>query len=163
MRIDKLDPEHDLDEFDCGQEPLNVFLQRHALSNEQGGGCRTYVALDGDRVVGFYSLAAGSMEYRDAPARVSKGQARHPIPLLVLARLAVDSSCQGRGIGRGLLKDAFMRALRAAEIVGIRALVVHAKDEAARDWYLRYAAFQASPVDPLQLVLLMKGVRRALR
>lgn len=163
MRIEPLTASHPIDTFDCGEGSLNLFLWRHALPNEGAGGCRTYVAADDQRVVGFYSLAAGSVEYADATARLRAGLARHPIPILVLARFAVDHSCQRSGIGRGMLKDAFGRAVRAAEIIGIRALLVHAKSDEAKAWYLKHARFEVSPVDPRQLLLLMKGIRHELR
>lgn len=163
MRIEPLAKSHDLDSFDCGDEALNTFLYRDALVNAGAGGCRTYVAADDERVVGFYSIAAGSVAHADSPPRVRAGMARHRIPILVLARFAVDRSCQKRGIGRGLLKDAFIRAMRAAEIVGVRALLVHAKDDAARSWYRRQAEFEVSSPEPLQLVILMKDIRRMMR
>jgi GNAT superfamily N-acetyltransferase len=163
MRIEPLTASHPIDAFDCGEASLNLFLWRHALPNEGAGGCRTYVAADDGRVVGFYSLAAGSVEYADATTRLRAGLARHPIPVMVLARFAVDHSCQRSGIGRGMLKDTFVRAVRAAEIIGIRALLVHAKDEAARAWYHKQAEFEPSSPDPLQLLILMKDIRRMLR
>jgi GNAT superfamily N-acetyltransferase len=112
----------------------------------------------GDEVVGFYTLVVAQVEYNDAPARLAKGLARHPIPLMLLARLAIASAWQGRGLGAGLLKDAMLRTLQAAEIAGIRALAVHANDDAARSFYERFD-FIASPTDPYHLYLLLKDVR----
>ncbi len=158
--IEKLLPTHEVDSFDCGKEPLNNFLKRFALVNQRNGSSQTYVAHRKQHVVGYYSLAVGSVIYEAAPARVTKGLARHPVPVMLLTRLAVDVSEQRTGIGRGLLKDALLRTVQAAEIAGIRALLVHAKDEAAKAWYLKYD-FEVSATDPLHLFLLMKDVRAA--
>ena len=117
------------------------------------------MAARGKRVVGYYALAYGSVEPQVAPARVRKGLARHPIPVMVLARLAVDRSEQGRGLGEGLLKDALLRTLQAADIAGLRAVVVHAKDETARAFYERFD-FVRSPIDEYHLMLLMKDLRK---
>jgi GNAT superfamily N-acetyltransferase len=156
--IERLLPTHEVESFDCGKEPLNGFLKRFALVNQRNGSSMTYVARRGQRVVGYYSLAVGSVRHEAAPGRVTKGLARHPVPVMLLTRLAVDRTEQGTGIGKGLLKDALLRTAQAADIAGIRALLVHAKDEAARAWYLRYD-FEASPTDPLHLFLLLKDVR----
>ena len=158
----KLRRTHDLDSFDCGVEPLNVYLERFALANQSAGGAQTYVATLGDRIVGYYSLSTASVEYADAPSRLAKGMARHPIPVVLVARLAVDVTWQGKGLGAALLLDALRRILAAAEIVGIRAVMVHAKDEAARRFYEHFD-FDPSPVDPLQLFLLVKEIARLLR
>lgn len=160
MRIERLSAVHRVQEFDCGNDALNTFLHRFAWSNESAGGCRTYVAHDDGRVAGFYSLVAGSIRREDSPARIRAGMARHPIPVLILARLAVDRSWQGQGVGRQLLRNAFRHAERAAEIIGIRALLVHAKDDEARAWYARQAEFEAGSPDPFQLLVLMKDIRR---
>lgn len=159
--VEKLLPSHEVDSFDCGKEALNNFLKRFALVNQRNGSSLTYVALRGQRVVGYYSLAVGSVIHESAPARVSKGLARHPIPVMLLTRLAVDVSEQGTGIGKGLLKDALQRTAQAADIAGIRALLIHAKDEEAKAWYLKYD-FEPSPSDPLHLFLLLKDVRSIL-
>ncbi len=158
-RIEKLRSDHDVANFDCGQGELNRFLTRFALVNQVSGTAQTYVALSGDAVVGYYSLAVGEVAYAEAPERLKKGLARHPVPIMLLARLAVSSQAQGRDLGAGLLKDAMLRTLQAADIAGIRALVVHAKDENARRFY-EYFGFIASPTDPLHLYLLIKDIRR---
>ena len=103
--IEPLRKEHLLDAFDCGSEPLNRFLARYAWPSQQANASRTYVGLDRNKIVGFYSLAFGQVEYSDAPSRLTKGVARHPIPVMLLARLAVDLGEQGRKRGVGLLKD----------------------------------------------------------
>jgi len=158
-RIEKLQPRHAVETFDCGREELNRFLQQYALQNQQSGGSQTYVGLVDQTVVGYYALAVGSVEQEDAPGRVKKGLARHSIPIMLLARLAVDHHWQKRGIGAALLKDATLRTLQAADIAGIRALVVHAKDDVAEGFY-KHFDFLPSPSDPLHLFLLLKDVRK---
>jgi len=157
--VEKLNASHGLDAFECGKEPLNRFVQRFAFSNQKAGSAQTYVVCRGERqVVGYYSLAVGAVEPADAPSRVSKGLARHPIPVMLLARLAIDRTAQGRGLGKALLKDALLRTAQAADIAGIRALLVHAKDDEARAWYESFD-FEPGPTDPYQLFLLMKDLR----
>ena len=153
--------EHDCRAFDCGNDPLNDYLRRFAWTNQQAGAARTYVASRGDVVVGYFTLAYGSIEHEGAAERIRKGLARHPIPVMVLARLAVDRSEQGCGLGKGLLKDALLRTLQAAEIAGLRAVIVHAKDDSARDFYERLG-FQRSPIDEFHLMLLIKDIKASL-
>jgi GNAT superfamily N-acetyltransferase len=157
-RIEKLQPHHAVEAFDCGQEALNRFLRKHALQNQHSGGSQTSVGLADETVVGYYALAVGSVEQEHAPDRVKKGLAKHAIPIMLLARFAVDLHWQKQGVGAGLLKDAMLRTLQAADIAGIRALVVHAKDDAARTFYERFD-FLPSPTDPLHLFMLLKDVR----
>ena len=159
--VEPLGATHDVGTFDCGKEPLNRFLKRFALANQKAGGARTYVVCQDLRVVGYYSLAAGAVEHKVAPARIGKGLARHPIPVMLLARLAADRTEHGRGLGRALLKNALIRTAEAAEIAGIRALLVHAKDDEARAWY-EALGFEPSPTDPSHLFLLMKDLRAIL-
>ncbi|MEQ1912057.1 MAG: GNAT family N-acetyltransferase [Vicinamibacterales bacterium] len=161
-RIEKLRRDHQVDPFDCGQEALNRFLVRYAFQNQQAEASQTYVALVGDGVVGFYTLVVAQVEYDDAPQRLGKGIASRPIPLMLLARLAVATSWQGKGLGSGLLKDAMLRTLQAADIAGIRALAVHAKDDYARAFYERFGFVQA-PTDPYHLFVLLKHVSRILK
>ena len=161
-RIEKLRRDHHVDLFDCGQEALNRFLVRYALQSQQAEASQTYVAVMGEEVVGFYTLVAAQVEFDDAPQRLGKGLARHPIPLMLLARLAVAASFQGRGLGSGLLKDAMLRTLQAADVAGIRAMAVHAKDDDARAFYERFG-FVAAPTDPYHLFVLLKDVRAALK
>ena len=160
--IEKLAPHHDVSAFDCGREELNEWLQRHALASQRSDSAQTYVLCQGTAAVGYYALVAGSVDREDAPGRVGKGMPRHPIPVLLLARLAVDRSLQGRGIGAVLLRDALVRAASGAEIIGARALVVNAKDDEVRAFYERYD-FEPSPIHPLQMFLLMKDLRAAIR
>lgn len=162
LRIEKLTRSLVVEDFDCGKEALNRFLIRYALQNQKAGSSQTYVALAGEaEVIGYYTLVVGEVSYQDAPERLSKGLARHPIPLMVLARLAIDEKWQGKGAGSGLLKDAMMRTLQAADIAGIRAFAVHAKDDEAKAFYERFN-FIASPSDPYHLFLLLKDVRALL-
>lgn len=162
LRIEKLARVHAVDGFDCGTPALNRFLERYALQNQQADASRTFVALEGQEVIGFYTLVVGEVAHADAPPRIIKGLARYPVPVMVLARLAVASGRQGHGVGAGLLKDALLRILAAADHAGIRAVAVHATDDAARAFYERFD-FEQSPTDPYHLLLLMKDVRELLR
>ena len=158
-RVEKLRREHVLDAFACGQPDLNAWLIKYALQNQSASSAKTYVGLVKESVVGYYSLAVGQVEYSDAPERLRKGLARHSVPIMLLARLAVHKEWQGRGVGRALLRDAILRTLQASEIAGIRALVVHAKDDAAKRYYEQFD-FVSSPTDPLHLYVLLKDLRK---
>jgi GNAT superfamily N-acetyltransferase len=159
--IEKLSSAHDFQDFDCGEPALNRFLVRYALQNQQSGSAQTYVACRDNCVIGYYSLTVGAVAHEDAPERIIKGLAKYPIPIIILGRLAVDKQEQGKGVGRGLLKDALRRTAQAADIVGIRALVVHAKNDEVRAWYEQFD-FEPSPTDPLHLFLLMKDIKTIL-
>jgi len=159
FRIEKLVRTHLVDAFDCGQEPLNRFLVRYAFQNQQANASQTYVGLSGEDVIGFYTLVVGEVAYEGAPERLTKGLARHPVPVILLARLAVSLNWQGKGVGGGLLRDAILRSLQAADIAGIRAVTVHAKDYSARAFYERYGFIQ-SPTDPLHLYVLVKDLKK---
>ncbi len=156
--VRKLAASDAVDSFECGQPALNQFLQRFALVNQKSNSSQTYVSCCSGAVVGFYSLTVGSVEPATAAPRVIKGIAQHPVPVMILARLAVDLQHQGAGLGKALLKDALLRTAQAADIAGIRALLVHAKDETARQWYLNWE-FEPSPSDPFHLFLLMKDIK----
>ena len=158
-RVEKLRPDHTIEHFDCGREELNRYLLRYAWQNQQAGAAQTYVGLLGDAVIGYHTLAVGHVSREEAPERLTKGLARRPVPVMLLARLAVDRRWHGRGVGKGLLKDAMQRTLQAAEIAGIRAFAVHAKDEVARTFYRKFD-FVPSPTDPMHLFVLLKDVRR---
>ena len=121
--------------FDCGVPALNEYLQRFALQNHTNRSARTFVALRGSKIVGYYSVAMAAAEREETPERVAKGLARHPVPLALIARLAVAKSEKGHGLGKGLLHDACGRVLRAAKELGCRAVVVHAKDDQAKAFY----------------------------
>jgi predicted N-acetyltransferase YhbS len=157
-----LEKGHDYSAFDCGVQPLNDYLRKHALTNHQNRSARTYVAMRGERVVGYYTLAAGSVGREETPPRVAHGLGCNPVPVILLARLAVDIGEQGRGLGSGLVKDAILRAAQAADIIGVRALLTHAKDEAAKTFYANFG-FEPSPVHDLHLFLLMKDIQRTLK
>jgi GNAT superfamily N-acetyltransferase len=158
-RVEKLRPDHAIEGFDCGREELNRYLLRYAWANQQAGAAQTYVGLVGDTVVGYHTLAVGHVSREEAPERLTKGLARHPVPIMLLARLATDRRWQGKGIGKALLKDAMHRTVQAADIAGIRAFAVHAKDEEARRFYEQFD-FIPSPTDPMHLFVLLKDVRR---
>jgi len=144
--------------FDCGQPALNEFLHRFALSSQKANSAQTYVCNHAGAVVGFYSLAVGSVEPAAAAVRVAKGLARHPVPVMILARLAVDLQHQRSGLGKALLRNALLRTAQAADIAGIRALLVHAKDESAQRWNLSWE-FEPSVTDPYHLFLLLKDLK----
>ena len=158
FRVEKLRRDHLLEGFTCGSPELDRFLIRYAFANQQANASQTYLGLHGTEVVGFYTLAVGEVAYADAPERLTKGLARHPVPIMLLARLGVGSAWQGRGLGAGLLKDAMLRTVQAADIAGIRAFAVHAKDDPARRFYEHFG-FAPSPTDPLHLFLLLKDVK----
>ena len=162
FEIEKLRREHDLSQFDCGNVTLNIWLRKYAWTNQQADSAKTYVAWAGDLVVGYYALTTGSVHKHESPVRIAKGLANHPIGIVLLARLAVDTSQQGKGLGKALLFDALSRIEEAADIVAVRAVMVHAIDEAARRFYEHFE-FEPSPVDPFQLLLLLKDLRKALR
>ena len=156
-----LKPSHHVEGFDCGAEPLNIYLKRFADINNRNDSARTYVSLRDNQVVGYYTIAAGSVEKEKAPERVGHGLARHPVPIILLARLAVDKREKGKSLGGGLLRDALFRVVSAAEIIGGRALLAHAKDEQAKGFYEHYG-FEPSPVDSFHMFLLMKDIRKTL-
>ncbi len=160
--VEPLTAGHVLEGFDCGQTELNVWLVRYALQNHAAGSSKTRVVTAGGRVVGFYALAMGAVAKPEAPARIAKGLAGHPIPVAVLTRLGVDLSMQRRGLGSALLKDAMLRVLEVSEVVGVRAVLVHAKDDRACGFYQSYG-FEPSPIDPYQLMLLLKDLKASVR
>lgn len=153
---------HETDGFCCGEEALDNWLHRHARHAEAAGSARTFVTTDGGRPAGYYALAIGQVEPDDATERLLKGQpAGRPVPVLLIARLAVDRRDQGQGLGRSLLQDALLRCLAAAEIVGVRAVAAHAHEQAS-GFYDRFG-FEASPTDPLHRILLLKDLREFLK
>ena len=152
---------HDLSQFRSGVPGLDAWLQGKARLNEAKGGARTYVARDGDRVVGFYSLAASSVERRRLSSRVGRGMPE-PIPVILLGQLAVDAAYQARGLGSDLLVDAAKRALAAADVIGSRAIVVQALNEEAKAFHARFGFRPFSEREPLMLVLRLSGLKAAL-
>jgi len=160
-RPEPLRGKHSLEGFCCGDDSLDTWLLRHARHAEAAGSARTFVTGEGERVIGYYALVVGQVEAGDATERLLKGQpSNRPVPVVILARLAVHSDHQGKGLGRSLLQDALLRAATAAESVGIRALVAHA-EEGASGFYDRFG-FESSPTDPLHRILLMKDLRQLL-
>lgn len=160
--VEKLAKHHDASAFDCGKPPLDDWLKRFALTNQQNDSARTYVIHRGGRVAGYYSLSAGAVRPEESPARVAKGLAKHPIGVILLARLAVDRREHGTGLGKKLLADALTRALAAADAIGARAVLVHALDDDAKAFYEKFG-FEPSPLDTRQLMLLMKDLRATLK
>ncbi len=160
--IEKLDSHHIVGNFDCGNEELNRFLVRYARINQLSNASQTYLGLADGTIIGFYTLTVGQVLPEESPRRVIKGLARHPVPIMLLARLAVSNAWQNRGIGAGLLKDALRRTLQAADIAGIRSLAVHAKDDSAQDFYEHFN-FIPSPTDPYHMFLLLKDVKKVFK
>src|SRR5437868_3674997 len=154
-----LGPNHDRTSFVCGVKPLNVYLKQYALQNQKKGIVRNYVTCRGTRVVGYYSLSYGSATQADAPPVLTKGIGKYPIPLMILARLAVDLRQKGQGLGKALLKDAILRTLQAADIAGLKAIFVQAKDREAERFYDKHG-FIPSPGDPLLLFFPLDPLRK---
>ena len=150
---------HRLDSFDCGKAALNEWLTRHARQAQSIGSAKTFIVADDQRVVGYFSLTVGQVDSLIAPERIRKGMGQYPIPVVILARLAVSTHDQKRGIGRGMLQDAIRRTLTIAEQAGIRALLTHPIDEEANRYYRRFG-FISSPLQERQLLLLLKDARR---
>jgi GNAT superfamily N-acetyltransferase len=161
LRIAKLDRAHDLTNFDCGVEALNIYLKRYARQNQKAEAVQTYLGFMHETVIGYYTLVAGDIEYEDAPERLRKGLARHPVPMMLLARLAVQTGMQGKGVGSGLLRDATLRTLQAADIAGVRALAVYAKDDAALAFHRRFG-FEDGFEQPMHLYMLISDIRRSM-
>ena len=157
-----LDASHHLEEFDCGKPALTNWLLRHARQAQGSGSARTFVACDGARVAGYYSLTVGQIDTLEAPERVRRGMGQYPIPLVILARLAVDLDYQGRGLGFSLLQNATHRAIAVAGHAGIRAMLTHPLDAEAEAFYRRFG-FEPTPENDRQLILLLKDARRFVR
>jgi GNAT superfamily N-acetyltransferase len=157
---EKLSLAHDLSQFRCGEPELDDWLKRKSLHNEASGASRTYVICVGRQVVGYYALAAGAMAHMDAPGRVKRNMP-NPIPVIVIGRLAIDLKFQGQGIGSALLKDAVLRTLQAAEIAGIRAILVHAISDGAKRFYEKLG-FMASPTNPMTLMITVQAAAHTL-
>jgi len=157
-----LNERHDTSDFSCGNPFLNRYIKRYALVNQQNEISRTYVATRADRVVGYYALAFGSVSEDEATRAIKEDLPPHPIPIILLARLAVDLREHGIGLGKGLLRDALLRTVQAADIAGLRAMLTHAKDDAAKAFYQRFG-FVESPIDPLTLMLSIKDIRESLK
>lgn len=148
-----------LDDFDCGEGTLNLWLKQRALQNEVSGASRTFVVEDEGRIIAYYTLTAGSVAHAVAPGKIRRNMP-DPLPVAILGRLAVDKAFQSAGIGRDLLRDAVIRVVRAAETLGIRALLIHALSERARGFYERYG-FQRSPFDEMTLMVTLPDLQAA--
>lgn len=159
---ESLSAQHRLEGFDCGKPALNDWLLRYARQAQGSGSAKTFVVADDDRVAGYFSLAVGQIDTLEAPERIRKGMVQYPVPVVVLARLAVSRQDQGRGIGFGMLQGAIRRTLLIAEQAGIRAMLTHPIDEEAARFYTRFG-FIASPLREQQLLLLLKDARRWVR
>jgi GNAT superfamily N-acetyltransferase len=156
---EKLRAEHDLSEFNCGEPSLDDWLRRRALQNEESGASRTYVVCAGEHVAGYYALAVGAVAHAEAPGRIRRNMP-DPVPVMIIGRLAVHKDHQGRQIGPSLLRDAVLRTLQAAEIAGVRAILVHAISERARKFY-EGCGFIPSPMDPMTLMITVAEAGKA--
>lgn len=156
-----LEKDHLVDDFDCGAESLNDYLKNYAYVNNRNHSSRTYVVCKDKKIVGYYTITPGSVGREDVPLRVSKGLGCYPVPVIILARLAVDKEFQSMGIGEGLLKDALLRIVSASDSIGGRAVLVHAKNDKAKSFYERYG-FEQSPIDEFHLYLLIKDIKKSL-
>lgn len=155
-----LAPDHELEAFESGVTALDDWLKRRARRNEAEGASRTFVLCTGRRVVGYYSLAAGSVLHTLATGKVRRNMP-DPAPVLLLGRLAVDRSCHGRGLGADLLSNAVMRAVGAADYIGVRAILVHAISDQAKAFYEKHG-FRPSPVEPMTLMITIDEAKRML-
>ena len=157
---------HRVADFDCGSPAQSEWLIRHALAAHQSGMSRVYVMTrlheEDQAVAGYYALAAGSVTVAVAPHLLAQGAGRCDQPVVILTRLGVDLSSQGAGLGRALVVDALRRVASASEVIGVRALLIHCENDAARGFYLRLAKFDPSPTDPMHLFLLIKDLRKAM-
>lgn len=162
--IEPLTAGHHVAGFDCGSVAQSNWLVNHGLHAHRSGTSRVYVATDGDggRVVGYYALCAGSVAPALAPHRPATGAGRYHQPVVIITRLGVDLSAQGHGLGRRLVRDALRRVAGAADVIGIRAILIHCESESARDFYMSLAKFDESPTDPMHLFLLLKDLRKAI-
>ena len=147
---------HLLDDFDCGVASLNDWLKRRAVANQKNSASRTYVVTDEHKVIAYYCLSSGALALSYTPSPIKRNMP-DPVPVAILGRLGVDTAWKGQGLGAALLQDAVLRTMQAAEIVGIRGIVVHAISEEARQFYEHYG-FSPSPTQPMTLILSIKKV-----
>lgn len=148
--------------FDCGVDPLNLYLSQYALQNQKKDAARTYVVVNGEgKIVGYYTLVYGSMTVGETPEEISSGHGKYPVPIILIARLAVSIDEHGKGLGRSLVRDALVRSVSAAEIAGLSAVVVDAKDAAAKAFYEKMG-FIPGPEDEFQLFMKMSEIRALL-
>lgn len=152
-----LEASHNLARFSCGKPSLDEWLQKRALANQKSGATNTYVVIQNRQVIGYYSLALASINRSEAPGRM-KNNAPTSLPMMLLARLAVKTDFQGRGIGPGMLKDAIQRTVLVSQQAGVMGLLAHALDEEAKQFYTQYG-FRESPLNPLTLILPIKDMK----
>lgn len=159
--VEGLSSDHETQQFDCGSTAQTEWLRKYALISHTTGVSRVKVVCERGtaRVVGYHALATGSITHADAAAGVKAGMPRYPIPVVLLTRLGVDKGEQGKGLGKALVVDAIRRVLAAADEIGTRALLIHAEDAAARDFYMHLAEFEESPSDPLHLMLRLNALK----
>ncbi|WP_043202608.1 GNAT family N-acetyltransferase [Paraburkholderia acidipaludis] len=163
MRLKAPEPltaQHEVSAFDSLEPSLNDWLRRRALKNQQSGATRTYVVCDASRVIGYYALASGSVSSVDATGRIRRNMP-DPVPVVILARIAVDRDWQGQGIASDMMRDAALRVLQAADIIGVRGMLAHALTERARQFYMKLA-FEVSPLDPMTLMIGLTDLRATL-
>ncbi len=158
-RVVLLQTGHDRSKFDCGVPALDAYIKQYAWQNQRKGIVRNYVTCKGTQVVGYYSLAYGSVTQSQAPPSLGKGIGKYPIPVMILARLAVDGTERGKGLGNALLKDAVLRTLQAADIAGLKAIFVQAKDQNSQQFYTKHG-FIPAPDDPLHLFFPLDPLRK---
>jgi len=151
---------HDLVPFDSGEDSLDGWLKKRALANQVSGASRTFVICEGMRVAGYYALASGAVTVTSVPGKFRRNMP-DPVPVVLLGRLAIDRAWQGQGLGRALFRDAALRVPRAADMIGIRGIVVHALSEDARKFYLSLG-FVECPGEPLILVVTLQDLRAAM-
>lgn len=157
---ERLAVSHNLSQFECGEPALDSWLKKRALQNEETGASRTYVLRAGQEIAGYYALATGAIAHAEAAGRVRRNMP-DPVPVIILGHLAIASKFQGRGIGAALLRDAVLRIVQAAEIAGIRAILVHAISDQAKRFYEKYG-FIPSPADPMTLMITVAEAARIL-
>jgi GNAT superfamily N-acetyltransferase len=155
-RPEPLNLEHILSDFSCGQPELDDWLRKRAIANQVTGGTKTHVVVEDGRVIGFYALAAGAVAHSSVRGRTRRNMP-DPVPVVILARMAVDEKHRGSGLGSALLQSAIETTLAAAQTIGIACLLVHAMDDDARSFYL-YFDFEPSPTDPLHLILRLADI-----
>jgi ribosomal protein S18 acetylase RimI-like enzyme len=148
---------HEIASFSCGNISLDDWLKKRALANQSSGATRTFVVIVDEKVVGYYALASGAISTQSVSGSFRRNMP-DPIPIVILARLAIDSSCQGKGIGRALFRDAALRVMHAADAIGIRGIVVHAISQQAKDFYIALG-FNVSPLEPMTLMISLKDLR----
>jgi len=155
-----LAPQHQIGDFSSGVASLDEWLKRRALANQASGATRTFVVCDADKIIGYYALASGAVNVAATPGHFRRNMP-DPIPVVVLARLAVDQAHQGRGLGRALLRDGARRVLHAADAIGIRGILVHAISTEAKAFYLGIG-FDPSPIEPMTLMISLSDVRKSI-